>query len=98
LQLFGTENHDFEHAMCGADTLRIDLETRRIVDRFHGDGKSFQAAKNTSFSAVGRLKERRGGDVRVTLFENIHAKVPIDFGSLPACFEIVRAGSGRGRG
>lgn len=89
MQLFGTENHDFEHALYGADTLRVDIKTRRIVDRFHGDGKSFQATKNTSFSAVGRLKEDRAG-VKVTLFENIYAKIPIDFGILPACFEIVR--------
>lgn len=91
LQLFGTEDHDFEHAMYGADTFRINLGTHRIVDRFHGDGKSLQAAKNTSFSAVGRVKEEGGtAGVKVTLFENIHAKVPIDFGSLPACFDVVR--------
>jgi hypothetical protein len=69
--------------------LRIGVESCRIVDRFHGDGKSFQAAKNTSFSAVGRLKEGRGGDVSVTLFENIHARVPIDYDSLAPCFEVV---------
>jgi hypothetical protein len=90
LQLSGTEDHDFEHAMYGAYTLRIDSESRRIVDRYHGDGKSLQAAKNTSFSALGRLKEGRGTEVSVTLFENIHARVPIDYDSLPSCFEVVR--------
>lgn len=34
LQWFGTENHDFEHAMYGAYTLRIDRSTGKIVDRY----------------------------------------------------------------
>jgi len=59
------------------------------VDRFHGRNKSFQPNKNTSFSAIGRLKEERAS-IRVTLFENIHAKVPIDYNTLPACFEVIR--------
>jgi len=59
------------------------------VDRFHGQNKSLQANKNTSFSAVGRLKEEQGS-ISVTLFENIHAKVPIDYKMLPACFEVIR--------
>jgi hypothetical protein len=63
LQLSGTEDHDFEHAMYGAYTLRIDSDTREIVDRFHGHGKSFQDSKNTSFSALGR---QGGGARRVT--------------------------------
>jgi hypothetical protein len=45
LQLSGTENHDFEHAMYGEYTLRMDVVTRQIVDRFHGQGKSFQRVK-----------------------------------------------------
>jgi hypothetical protein len=39
---------------------------------------------------VGRLKEGLGS-ISVTLFENIHAKVPIDYNMLPACFEVIRA-------
>lgn len=90
LQLFGTEDHDFEQAMLGADTLVIGLETGRILDRYHGNSKSFQASKNTSFSALGRIKECRDGKVRITIFENIHARVPLDYDALPACFEVVR--------
>jgi hypothetical protein len=52
LQLFGTENHDFEHAMYGELTLTIEGDSGKIVDRFHGQNKSFQKRKNTSFSAV----------------------------------------------
>ncbi|CAN0482069.1 unnamed protein product, partial [Phaeothamnion confervicola] len=72
-QLFGTENHDFEHAMLGADTLLIDKKSGKIIDRFHGQGKALQVEKNTSFSALGRLLDGRE-EVKVTLFENIHAK------------------------
>jgi hypothetical protein len=92
LQLSGTENHDFEHVMYGAYTLRIDRDTREIVDRFHGDGKSFQNSKNTSFSALARLREEgREASITVTIFENIHAAVPIDYSTLPRCFEVIRA-------
>jgi hypothetical protein len=78
--------------MYGARTLRIDRDTREIVDRYHGQGKSFQTAKNTSFSALARLREvGRDARVIVTIFENMHAALPIDYASLPACFEVVRA-------
>jgi hypothetical protein len=91
LQLSGTEDHDFEHAMYGEYTLRINIETREIVDRFHGKGKGFQAGKNTSFSALGRLREEgREASLGVILFENIHAAVPLDYSSLPPCFEVIR--------
>jgi hypothetical protein len=90
LQLFGTEHHDFEHAMYGDLTLTIDRNSGKIVDRFHGQNKSFQPFKNTSFSAVGRLRGDRRS-ISVTLFENIYAKVPIDYDTLPACFEVIRA-------
>jgi hypothetical protein len=90
LQLFGTENHDFEQAMLGADTLVIGLESGRVLDRCHGDNKSFHSFKNTSFSALGRIKECRDNKVCITIFENIHARVPLDYDTLPACFEVVR--------
>lgn len=90
MQMCGTENHDFEHAMYGEYTIWINIETREIVDRFHGHNKSFQQTKNTSFSALSRLKEGRGGSISVTLFENVHAKIPINYDALPAAFEVVR--------
>jgi hypothetical protein len=96
LQLSGTENHDFEHAMYREYTLSIDVYAREIVDRFHGHGKSFQGSKkkNTSFSALGRLKqEGLEASLTVTLFENIHAAVPLDYTCLPPCFEVIRVGA-----
>jgi hypothetical protein len=91
LQLFGTEDHDFEYAMYGDLTLAIDLATHRIVDSFHGNNRSFQQNKNTSFSALARLKESgRERTVTVTIFENIHAKVPLPYDRLPPCFEVIR--------
>jgi hypothetical protein len=94
LQLHGTENHDFEHAMYGELTVVIDPINRAIVDSFHGKNKLFQEGKNTSFSALGRLRKRpfsADESLDVTLFENIHAKVPVDYDALPACFKVVRA-------
>jgi hypothetical protein len=91
LQLSGTEDHDFFHAMYGAYTVQIDIESRAITERFLGKGKSFQSGKNTSFSAIGRLMETgREATVSVTIFENIHAAVPINYDALPPCFEVVR--------
>ncbi len=91
MQWFGTEDHDFEHAMYGDRTVAIDLGSGRIVDSFHGDNKAFQPAKNTSFSALARLRESgRERAVTVTIFENVHAKVPLPYDSLPSCFEVVR--------
>lgn len=93
LQLHGTENHDFERAMYGELTVVIDRNSGKIADSFHGDNKSFHECKNTSFSALGRLMRHpysTDETLSVTLFENIHAKVPIDYDALPTCFEVVR--------
>ena len=91
LQLSGTEDHDFIFAMYGAYSLQIGVESRKITGRFLGKGKSFQPAKNTSFSAIARLKESgREATISVTIFENIHAAVPINYSALPPCFEVVR--------
>lgn len=94
LQLSGAEDHDFFHAMYGTHSLQIGVESRRITGRFLGKGKSFQPTKNTSFSAIARLKESgREATISVTLFENIHAAVPINYSALPPCFEVVRFGA-----
>jgi hypothetical protein len=91
MQWFGTEDHDFEHAMYGDRTVTIDRASGRIVDSFHGNNKAFQADKNTSFSALARLKESgREAIVSVTVFENIHAKVPLPYDRLPPCFVVIR--------
>lgn len=91
LQLSGTEDHDFISAMYGAYTLQIGVESREITGRFLGKGKSFQPSKNTSFSAIARLKESgREATMSVTIFENIYAAVPINYSALPSCFEVVR--------
>lgn len=88
MQLYGTENHDFETAMYGEYTLKINCETHQIVDSFHGNGKAFQASKNTSFSALGRLRAEKNG-VSITLFKNVHATVPLPYDLMPSCFNIV---------
>jgi hypothetical protein len=90
MQQFGTEDHDFEHAMYGEYTVRLDRGIGEIVDSFHGRNAKLRVAVNTSFSAVGRLKQSGGGAVEVTLFENIHARVPLNYEALPVCLEVVR--------
>lgn len=91
-QMFATENHDFEFAMYGALTVSLDRSSGKIVDSYHDKGKSLQPKKNTSISALARLYgPSPDGSVKVTLFENIHAKNQIDYDSLPTCFELVRA-------
>jgi hypothetical protein len=90
MHLFGTENHDFAAAMYGDHTLRIGLQTGKIIDSFHGRNRSFAEGKNTSFSALGRLAPDRS-EMKVTLFENPFAKLPLPYGRLPTCFGVVRA-------
>ena len=91
MQQFGTEDHDFEHAMYGEYTVRLDRGIGEIVDSFHGRNAKLRVAVNTSFSAVGRLKQSGGGAVEVTLFENIHGRSAELRG--PAC--LLRGGQGR---
>jgi hypothetical protein len=62
-----------------------------IIDRFHGRNESFAEAKNTSFSALGRLSPSPGtGEMKVTLFENVFAKVALPYEQLPPCFDVKR--------
>jgi hypothetical protein len=88
-QAFGTEQHDFLAGMYGELTARIDLQTNKIAHFFRGRNKSFGTNKNTSFSAVGGLYSR-SGKLTITLYENVFAKNPVDFESLPSCFEFHR--------
>jgi hypothetical protein len=90
MHLFGTEDHDFAAAMYGEHTLRIERETSKFVDSYHGRNRSFAEGKHTSFSALGRLAPRLG-EMRVTLFENVFAKLPLPYDKLPPCFDVVRA-------
>jgi hypothetical protein len=48
-----------------------------------------QESKNTSFSAVGHLRDS-SGKTTVTLYENVFAKVKIPYDQLPTCFEVPR--------
>ena len=89
IHLFGTEDQDFISAMYGAYTLLLDREKMKVVDSFHGRNQSLGVAKNTSFSAVGRLYPVRG-KLEVTLFENAFARVKLPFDALPSCFEVKR--------
>jgi hypothetical protein len=89
LQLFGTEDPDFLCAMYGEYTLKIDKVTGQIGEAFYGRNRSLAADKNTSFSALGRLLDRRG-DVEVTLFENAFAERPISFDQLSPCWNVIR--------
>ena len=90
MHLFGTENMDFISAMYGEYTVIFDKNKGKITDSFLGRNQSFAAAKNTSFSAVGRLSPYFG-IMKVTLFENVFSKVKIQYDRLPlpSCFELI---------
>ncbi len=86
--LFGTENMDFISAMYGEYTVVFNNSYGKISDSFHGRNQSFAAAKNTSFSAVGRLSPYLG-KMKVALFENVFSKVKINYDRLPVCFDVI---------
>ncbi len=87
MQLFGTETHDFITAMYGEMTLR--LKGNEIKDSFYGRNSLLREEHNSSFSAVGQLRTSATGPT-VRLYENVFARNPLDFPSLPACIEVVR--------
>jgi hypothetical protein len=88
--LFGTDDHDFTTAMYGEFTILLNSGTGAMEsDVFHGRNARLREKINTSFSAVGRLASL-AGDLEVTLFENIHAQVPIPYEKLPNCFHVKR--------
>ena len=89
IHLFGTEDHDFISAMYGAYTLLIDPESMKAVDSFHARNHALGEAKNTSFSAIGRLYPVFG-KLEITLFENAFAKVKLPFDALPTRFDVKR--------
>lgn len=89
LQLFGTEDHDFETAMYGDRTILLDRNSRRSSDLFSGRNQALQQSKNTSFSAVGRLMDS-GFAPTVTIFENVFAQLAIPYAQLPPCFAVKR--------
>jgi hypothetical protein len=86
---FGTEPMDFTAAMYGAYSILINGETGTASDWFNGKDQMLQQSKNTSFSAVGHLCNR-GGKTTITLYENVFAKVKVDYSQLPACFDARR--------
>lgn len=94
-QDFGTEPMDFTAAMYGAYTILLDRETRAASDWFNGKDQMLQESKNTSFSAVGHLRDN-GGKAVVTLYENVFAKIKIPYKQLPTCFDVPRIEVSRG--
>ena len=86
MQLFGTEQHDFIAAMYGQMT--VELKDSRIVDSYHGRNSLLRDDHNTSFSAVGHLRNSATGPI-VRLYENAFARNSLNVVSLPPCFEVV---------
>jgi hypothetical protein len=86
-QSFGTEPHDFVAAMYGEHTVR--LVDGRASGSYQGRNATLRSEKNTSFSAVGHLRRTKAG-ADVTIYENVYAKWPLPYASLPNCFEVVR--------
>ncbi|MDP3650679.1 MAG: hypothetical protein Q8R67_03250 [Rhodoferax sp.] len=86
-QSFGTESHDFIAAMYGELTVR--LVDGRASGSYQGRNAKLHPEKNTSFSAVGHLRRTEVG-ADVTIYENVYAKWPLPYASLPNCIEVVR--------
>ena len=86
-QAFGTEDQDFTFAMYGEWT--VFFKNGEIEDSFNGRNSSLRPNANTSFSAVGHLRRTENG-VKVKIFENAHARIPLPYDALPECFEVVR--------
>jgi hypothetical protein len=89
LQMFGTEQHDFLAAMYGDLTVYVAKSGQSSPGIFHGRNKSFREGKNDSFSAVGWLYRSQSG-VGVHLYENAHARVPLDFSAFPQSIQFNR--------
>ena len=87
MQAFGTELHDFVSAMYGEMT--VVLKDNEISDSFHGRNAFLRQERNTSFSAVGHIRKSAAG-ITVRLYENVFARNPLNFSSVPACIEVVR--------
>ena len=84
-----TRYFDFETAMFGQLTKLIEKPTNKSSEFFHGDNSELQEEKNTSFSAVGHLRDQEG-TTTIKLWQNPYAKPPLPFDRLPACFAVQR--------
>jgi hypothetical protein len=88
-QMFGTEDMDFTAGMYGEYTVYLNRKTRETSDWFNGKKQLLQENKNTSFGAVGRLCDR-GGEITVTLFENVFAQSSGSIRAVATCFDVRR--------
>jgi hypothetical protein len=86
MHMFGTEDHDFLHAMYGEHTVDINKSTGKITDSYYGDNQSLHENRD-SFSAIGRLAPI-SGKLTVKLFESAYARVKVPFDLLPPCFDV----------
>jgi hypothetical protein len=89
MQRIGTDNMDFQVAMYGNITVKVNKFTMKSSNLYHGGKKSFTPNMNTSFGALGHL-ENFSGATSITLHENVFGKPPIPFDALPDCFVSVR--------
>jgi hypothetical protein len=87
-QLFGTEPHDFLHAMYGELTLQIDATSLKFGEPFHGRNARLRKDVNTSFSGVGHLQRTKGG-AAVTVYKNAFASHPLPNATVPPCIQVV---------
>jgi hypothetical protein len=88
-QMLGTEDLDFITAMYGELTVLVGRKSGERSELFNGKNQLLQENRNTSFSAVGRLCDRTG-EITVTLFDNVFAKVKVPYEKLPLCFDVER--------
>lgn len=87
LQLLGSDQRDFLCAMYGE--LTVTVSPSHGGRPFYGRNARLRHDTNTSFSAVGHLRQTPSG-ATVTLYENVFSAYPLPFAALPTCLDVVR--------
>lgn len=80
------EDMDFETAMYGERTFKINRKTLRSGLTFNGQNKKLRADTNTHISSLGRINYSFQQKLGVTIFPNLFAKIAIDKSEWPVCF------------
>ena len=80
------EDMDFETAMYGERTFKINRKTLRSGLTFNGQNKKLRPDTNTHISSLGRINYSFQQKLEVTIFPNLFAKIAIDKSKWPVCF------------
>lgn len=82
------EDMDFETAMYGARTFKINRQTLRSGQTYNGQNKKMRPNSNVHISCLGRINYSFQQKLEVTIFSNLFADVKIEQADWPACFNL----------